>query len=216
MTSTPLSATTARLPSSSAPQSCPAAGTTVIAAVAATDMAASHPPIRACFRIIFPVSGGNSELRDEIGHAGPAAVGLCPQFLSGNLGGMGAGTGGVTGFPRPPRQPRRVGDGAIRASPPDGRGWERGSGPPLVDHQKGFRGFQKPCETPSNRFVAPSAARRYLADKVFLQGGGRAVDPTPAGGSKRFVCQLGRGFLPRGNGLDGRSLRRRICSDLLS
>jgi len=75
---------------------------TVIAAVAATDMAAIHAPIRACFRIIIPVSGGNSELRDEIGHNGLAAVGLCPQFVSGNLGGMGAALPGARAFSSSP------------------------------------------------------------------------------------------------------------------
>jgi hypothetical protein len=65
-------------------------------------MAAIHAPIRACFRIIIPVSGGNSELRDEIGHNGLAAVGLCPQFVSGNLGGMGAALPGARAFSSSP------------------------------------------------------------------------------------------------------------------
>ena len=134
-------------------------------------MAAIHPPIRACFRIIFPVSGGNSELRDEIGRTGPAAVGLCPQFLSGNLGEMGAGTGGAMGFPRPPRQPRRVGGGAIRASPPDGRGWGRGSGLSLVDHEKGSQGFKSRAGHPATDSLPRLQRDVTLPTRFFFRRG---------------------------------------------
>jgi len=144
-------------------------------------MAAIHPPIRACFRIIIPVSGGNSELPDEIGRDGPAAVGLCPQFVSGNLGGMGAAPAAERASFSLPRQPRRAGDGVDRVGRPDARGWgvfqkARDRRQKADNHRQSD--IDKPIRCPTGRETVPS-------HEGFSSGGGEAAGPTPTGGSKR-------------------------------
>ena len=101
---------------------------------------------------------------------------------------MGAALPGERAFSSSPRQPRRAGDGVDRAGRRAGRGW--GAFQTARDRRRKADNLReadihKPIRCPTGRETLPS-------QKVFLQEGGKPLDPCP---------RMGRREIPRVEGM---------------